>query len=141
MAQLTVELDDREMERLQAAARARRIDPNRMTRLQLLQVLIAPAELVQKKSWRGSALARHRAAKPSSGTISFKIMKHAVKLMAERRQTIVKVPVGNEKLAPVDAARAKRLAAIMSVHGMWKGDPDKPRDAVEYQREMRAEWP
>jgi hypothetical protein len=38
------------------------------------------------------------------------------------------------------AARAKRLAAIMSVHGIWKDDPTKPKDGVDYQREMRAEW-
>lgn len=42
--------------------------------------------------------------------------------------------------APADAAHAKRLAAIMSVHGMWRGDPDKPQDGVAYQREVRAEW-
>lgn len=43
-------------------------------------------------------------------------------------------------LSPADAARARRLAAIMSVHGMWKDDSDKPQDAVAYQREARSEW-
>lgn len=87
MAQVDIEFDDREMEQLRAVARARRIDPGHMTRLQLLQALT--------------------------------------------------VPIGK----PSDAEHAKRLVAVMSVHGMWKGDPDKPRDAVEYQREVRAEWP
>jgi hypothetical protein len=36
--------------------------------------------------------------------------------------------------------KAKRWAAIMATHGMWKGDPTKPKDAVAYQREVRAEW-
>lgn len=40
-----------------------------------------------------------------------------------------------------DMERARRLAGIMSVHGIWKGDPDKPRNAVEYQKEIRAECP
>jgi len=41
---------------------------------------------------------------------------------------------------PADDTRAKRLAAIMSVHGIWKDDPTKPKDPVAYQREVRAEW-
>ncbi len=43
--------------------------------------------------------------------------------------------------ASAGAESSRRLAAIMSVHGMWKGDPAKPRDAVEYQKEIRAECP
>ena len=38
-----------------------------------------------------------------------------------------------------DLARAKRLAAAMTMHGIWRGNPDKPQDGVEYQREVRAE--
>lgn len=38
------------------------------------------------------------------------------------------------------AARAQRLAAVMSMHGIWKDDPTKPQDGAEYQREVRAEW-
>lgn len=36
--------------------------------------------------------------------------------------------------------RERRHAAIMSMHGIWKDDPTKPRDGAEYQREVRAEW-
>ena len=36
--------------------------------------------------------------------------------------------------------KAKRWAAVMATHGMWKDDPTKPKDAVAYQREVRAEW-
>jgi hypothetical protein len=32
-----------------------------------------------------------------------------------------------------------RRAAIASVHGMWRNDPDKQQDGLEYQREVRAE--
>ena len=92
------------------------------------------------KSWRGSTLARRRAAEVLRGPLLIHTVKLA-NLKAGRRQTIANVPIVDEKPAPSDAARDKRLAAIMSVHGMWKGDADKPCDAVEYQREVRAEWP
>lgn len=49
-------------------------------------------------------------------------------------------PAVDQHSLPADAARAKRLAAIMSVHGIWKDDPTKPKDPVAYQREVRAEW-
>jgi hypothetical protein len=60
------------------------------------------------------------------------------------------VQMGDRESAPEEAttndasldkdARAGRLAAVTSVHGMWKDDPDKPHDGVAYQREVRAEW-
>ncbi|MYN17218.1 hypothetical protein GTP81_10685 [Rugamonas sp. FT107W] len=117
MAQLTVELDDREMARLRAAARARHIDPNRLTGVQLLQVLTTghPKKAKAKGLWLSGGAVRMTRTK-------------AVKGMAA------------DTAVPSAAARAKRLAAVMSVHGMWKNDPDKPRDAVAYQREARAEW-
>jgi len=40
---------------------------------------------------------------------------------------------------PSAEARAKRKAAIMSMHGIWKNDPTKPKDPVAYQREVRSE--
>lgn len=46
----------------------------------------------------------------------------------------------SKSLTPAETTRAKRLAAIMSVHGIWKDDVSKPKDPVEYQRQMRAEW-
>lgn len=42
--------------------------------------------------------------------------------------------------ASPDARRARRLAAVMAVHGIWKDDPSKPQDGAAYQREVRAEW-
>jgi hypothetical protein len=38
-----------------------------------------------------------------------------------------------------DLAHAKRLAAAMTMHGIWRGKADKPQDGVAYQREVRAE--
>jgi hypothetical protein len=87
MRHLAVEPGADEMAQLVEAARARHIDPTKLTKSQLLKLLLAQSPL-----------------------------------------------------APVDTTRAKRLAAIMSVHGVWKDDPGKPQDAVAYQREARAEW-
>ncbi|KQQ47390.1 hypothetical protein ASF61_01700 [Duganella sp. Leaf126] len=56
-----------------------------------------------------------------------------------RRQLLEAISNGPDAAANLE--RSRRLAAVMSVHGTWKGDPDKPRDAVEYQKEIRAECP
>lgn len=90
---LTVELDEGEMSKVEAAVRARRLDPKHLTAKQLVLAL-------------GAA--------DSAGT--------AVDASAEVK-------------------RAKRLAAVMAMHGIWKDDPTKPQDGVDYQREVRAEWP
>lgn len=93
MAQrLTVELDEHEMRKLEAAAQAHQLDLKNVTAKQL--VLALGAEDSAAKSDSASAETR----------------------------------------------RAKRLAAIMSMHGIWKDDPSKPKDPVAYQREVRAEW-
>ncbi|USX27768.1 hypothetical protein NHH73_05620 [Oxalobacteraceae bacterium OTU3CINTB1] len=36
-------------------------------------------------------------------------------------------------------SRETRRAAIASVHGMWRNDPSKQQDGLEYQREIRDE--
>lgn len=45
-----------------------------------------------------------------------------------------------EEVLSTEDVRAKRLAAAMSVNGMWKDKEDKPQDGLAYQREVRAEW-
>jgi hypothetical protein len=40
----------------------------------------------------------------------------------------------------VEERRARRMAALRKVAGMWAEREDIPADGVEYQREMRAEW-
>lgn len=131
MRQLTVQLDDKEMAQLELAARARHMDPVRMTKMQLLRLLS-----VQKPKWRtGLRLRRQQAMTQLLETTDLKRSLSPQKLRPGPQPA---TPNGN--LSPADAARAKRLAAIMSVHGMWKDDPDKPQDAVGYQREARSEW-
>ncbi|MYM23411.1 hypothetical protein GTP46_12215 [Duganella sp. FT135W] len=95
MAQrLTVELDEHEMRKIEAAARAHQLDPQSMTAKQLVLALGAGNSVAEAQSHNAST----------------------------------------------EAKRAKRLAAIMSMHGIWKDDPSKPKDPVAYQREVRAEW-
>lgn len=37
-------------------------------------------------------------------------------------------------------ARAKRIAAIRRVAGIWAARDDIPADGLEYQRTLRSEW-
>ena len=100
MAQrLTVELDEHDMRKLEAAARAHQLDPQSMTVKQLVLTLAS--------------------------------INRAVQTVAEYAKS---------ETPSTEARRAKRLAAIMSMHGIWKDDPNKPKDPVAYQREVRAEW-
>lgn len=54
-------------------------------------------------------------------------------------------PAASIPKGPTEAAvtpkpsREMRRAAIASVHGMWKNDPSKQQDGLEYEREVRAE--
>jgi hypothetical protein len=107
---LTVELDEREMSKVEAAVRSRRIDPKRMTAKQLVLAL--------------GAIDGAQVTPPAAGG-------HSVDAPT------VDAIAGD---ASADAKRAKRLAAIMAMHGIWKDDPTKPQDGVEYQRAARAEW-
>lgn len=101
MRQLIVEMGELEMAELEAAARARGIDPEKINKAQLLQLL----EALQLCMAGPNATATQEV---QQGT--------------------------------VPRARAERLAALMSMHGIWKGDPDQPQDGVAYQQEVRAEW-
>jgi len=40
----------------------------------------------------------------------------------------------------IEVRRARRMAALKKVAGMWAHRPDIPADGLEYQREMRSEW-
>jgi hypothetical protein len=101
MRQLTVEMDEKEMILLEAAARARGIDPRIISKTQLLELLEAVT-----------------AAGPNMDA------------------SLTREP---EQVA-LSARRARRLEALMKMHGIWKGDPDKPQDGTAYQQEVRAEW-
>lgn len=107
---LTVELDEREMRKVRAAARARGIDPRRMTAKQLVLALGATD---------GASVVANTGAAPAKAPLP-----GAPRPVDESAET----------------QRTKRLAAVMGMHGIWKDDPTKPQDGVAYQREVRAEW-
>jgi len=44
------------------------------------------------------------------------------------------------ELDTVEERRARRMAALRKVAGMWADRKDIPADGLEYQREIRAEW-
>lgn len=52
--------------------------------------------------------------------------------------TIVKTP-STDDLAREDRRQA-RLAILMRSNGIWAGEPNKPKDGLVYQKELRAEW-
>ncbi|GJI96000.1 hypothetical protein RugamoR57_27180 [Duganella caerulea] len=153
MAQLTVELDDREIARVRAAARARQVDSNHLTSVELLQALAAayPKKAKAKGVWLSGSAARMTRMRGTKG-IDALLLAYAAQCatemlerqhqaaLAKMAEAVKETGVAADTAAISAAARAKRLAAVMSVHGMWKHDPDKPRDAVAYQREARAEW-
>lgn len=132
MRQLTVELEEEEMAQLEASARAQRIDPARMTKAQLLKVLGAGKPM----KWRGRRRSR----------VLLKGAKIVLTLRAENARNSHVVQLSAPDANPValeehqQRARAKRLEALMSMQGIWKGATEKPQDGVAYQREVRAEW-
>ena len=40
----------------------------------------------------------------------------------------------------IEARRARRMAALKKVAGIWMNRPDIPADGLDYQRKLRAEW-
>jgi hypothetical protein len=41
---------------------------------------------------------------------------------------------------PQDAARQRRAAALKAAEGLWKNRTDIPKDGVQAQEQLRAEW-
>ncbi len=39
-----------------------------------------------------------------------------------------------------DAGRQRRLLAVSKIFGLWKYRPDTPKNGLQYQEEIRAEW-
>jgi hypothetical protein len=42
---------------------------------------------------------------------------------------------------PQEARRRRLRAALAAAEGLWKDRQDVPKDGVEYQEQLRAEWP
>lgn len=117
MRQLTVELEEEDMAQLEATARARRIDRAHVTKAQLLTLLGAGTTM----RWRAGLGARRAPVAVKGAKIVF----------------ICRPKRPREDQA---VARARRMEALMSMQGIWKGDVNKPQDGVAYQQEVRAEW-
>lgn len=158
--QLTVELNDRELDQVRAAARERHIDPEHMTAKQLVQVLgptaSATVTIVQAKAAmvatliaefgqgsgaNGKMLRGVGRRRQGVSTLSVRDLKKVAKIVADQAFVIKLAPHQRQyQELTAAAAREKRLQAAMSVNGMWKDKEDKPQDGLEYQREVRAEW-
>jgi hypothetical protein len=41
----------------------------------------------------------------------------------------------------IEARRARRMAALQKIAGMWVDRADIPADGLEYQRDLRGTWP
>ena len=41
----------------------------------------------------------------------------------------------------IEEQKRRRAEAVKAVEGMWKGRTDIPLDGVEYQEQIRNEWP
>lgn len=133
MRQLTVELEEEDMAQLEARARAQRIDPARMTKAQLLKVLGAGKQM----KWRG--LRRNRVVLKGAKIVFTLRSDNAGNSHIVQLNGLDANPAALEEHRQL--ARARRLEALMSMQGIWKGDPDKPQDGVAYQQEVRAERP
>jgi hypothetical protein len=40
----------------------------------------------------------------------------------------------------IETRRARRMAALKKVAGIWANRPDIPADGLDYQRELRSQW-
>jgi len=185
--QLTVELSEQEMGKVQAAARARKIDPAHLTVGQLVEALTItcdPSSLqdsleihartaglraaikttidataglvagerpplplgvvrralprVHKLSMSRRLKAKQELSDRDVERVAQKVLDQAVMVSVLASAAVIADKV--EKVLSAEDARAKRLAAAMSVNGMWKGMEDKPQDGLAYEREVRAEW-
>ena len=139
MRQLTVEMEEEEMAQLEATVRARRIDPAHMTKAQLLKLLGAG----KKTKWRGGLGVRRAGVALKGAKIVFTLRPNSTRenhVLPLRRPDRNPAMSEEDQLLPTPEARARRLKALMTMQGIWKGDPDKPQDGVAYQQEVRAEW-
>ena len=156
---VTVELNDRELGQVEAAAREKHLDPEHMTAKQLVEILgettSAAAAIVQATGAMVATLVAEFGQGPGAkgriirgagwrkgqtvSVLSARDIKRVARIVADQAFVI---KLASPKSEPVTggAAREKRLKAAMSVHGMWRGKEDKPQDGLEYQREVRAEW-
>jgi hypothetical protein len=56
------------------------------------------------------------------------------------RATAAAAPVEVVAEESIEARRARRMAALKKVAGIWAERPDIPADGLDYQRALRSEW-
>jgi membrane-associated protease RseP (regulator of RpoE activity) len=110
MRQVIVELDDKEMATLEAVARARRV---------------APAEVLKVEAIRGL---RQVVTDIMADNVAIEGLVHMI--------STNDVTPDEAK----EQRRQARLAVLMRSNGIFAGDKDKPKDGLVYQKELRAEW-
>ena len=49
-------------------------------------------------------------------------------------------PADTSSEESIETRRARRMAALKKVAGIWAHRSDIPADGLDYQRELRAEW-
>lgn len=54
----------------------------------------------------------------------------------ERLTVPIRRPAGT-----LEEQKRRRGEALKALEGMWKGRTDIPLDGVEYQKQIRGEWP
>lgn len=54
--------------------------------------------------------------------------------------TAVAVPAAAVAEEPIEVRRARRMAALKKVAGIWAEREDIPADGLDYQRALRSEW-
>ena len=54
----------------------------------------------------------------------------------ERLTVPIRRPAGT-----LEEQKRRRAEALKAIEGMWKGRTDIPLDGVEYQEQIRNEWP
>lgn len=64
-------------------------------------------------------------------------LKHS---LGDHRPLDTNVPDKTVVEETIEARRARRMAALKKVAGIWSDRPDIPADGLQYQRMLRSEW-
>lgn len=147
------------MVRLEALARARRVDPAEVLKSEALKIATSSVVVIGRYS---SGIGAQRKTQADfavteaelkqflklnvRGGAAFRLQSKLAKMNAmityggaarmQRQTEIVQAAEDTAK----EERRKQRLAILMRSNGIFAGDPGKPKDGVAYQNELRAEW-
>lgn len=161
MRQITVQLEDHEMVRLEAVARARHIEPAEVLKSEALKIATGSVVKVVKGRYSSGIGAQRKMQADFSvteaelkqflklslrGGAAFRLQGKLAKMNAmityggaARMQRQTEIMQATEDTAK-EERRKRRLAILMRSNGIFAGDPGKPKDGLVYQKELRAEW-